>query len=180
MKHLCYTCLLGILGLLFIPHSLWAETWAETFRFRHFQIADGLASNTVRAIAQDRYGFIWFGTDDGLNRYDGIEIKSYRTYPTDVQEFISTLYAADDCLWIGTGRASSAMIPNSGNCNTIRWRRPTALRRVPTWTRRIRSGCWLVCRLSPSTGRTRLRDSSNPLCNAISAEIRTKGRKPCG
>lgn len=104
MRRSWYICLIGILGLLGAqPHPMRADVRTETFRFRHFKIADGLASNTVRAIAQDRYGFIWFGTDEGLNRYDGIEVKTYEPHAQEVQEFISTLYAADDCLWIGTG-----------------------------------------------------------------------------
>src|SRR5688572_27149139 len=39
---------------------------------------DGLSSNTVHAILKDRYGLLWFGTDDGLNKYDGTDFTIYR------------------------------------------------------------------------------------------------------
>ncbi|MEZ4764424.1 MAG: two-component regulator propeller domain-containing protein [Calditrichia bacterium] len=39
--------------------------------------------NTVNCILQDSYGFIWLGTDDGLNRYDGYEFRKYYHNPAD-------------------------------------------------------------------------------------------------
>lgn len=42
---------------------------------------DGLSQNTVHDILQDRYGFLWFATDDGLNRYDGYSFIVYRNNP---------------------------------------------------------------------------------------------------
>lgn len=44
--------------------------------FRSFNADNGLAHNTVLAVIQDRTGFMWFGTKDGLNRYDGSEIRT--------------------------------------------------------------------------------------------------------
>ena len=44
--------------------------------FRHFSVEDGLSSNSVRALMQDKYGFLWIGTDEGLNRYDGTTVKT--------------------------------------------------------------------------------------------------------
>ncbi|NIR50168.1 hypothetical protein GWO43_16825 [candidate division KSB1 bacterium] len=46
-------------------------TVAEEVRFRHLTIDDRLSQNAVFAILQDHKGFMWFGTKDGLNRYDG-------------------------------------------------------------------------------------------------------------
>ena len=44
-------------------------------------IADGLSENAVSAIAQDRRGFLWFGTKDGLDRYDGYDFLAFRHDP---------------------------------------------------------------------------------------------------
>lgn len=46
--------------------------------FRRLGVNEGLSQNSVREIFQDRQGFIWIGTGDGLNRYDGKQIKKYR------------------------------------------------------------------------------------------------------
>lgn len=46
--------------------------------FWRLGVNEGLSQNSVREIFQDRQGFIWIGTGDGLNRYDGIQIKKYR------------------------------------------------------------------------------------------------------
>lgn len=40
-------------------------------RFERLGLEDGLSQNAVLAMLQDRHGFLWFGTQDGLNRYDG-------------------------------------------------------------------------------------------------------------
>ena len=41
-------------------------------------IKDGLSSNNSRDIVQDKYGYMWFSTTDGLNRYDGYEIRVFK------------------------------------------------------------------------------------------------------
>ncbi len=54
----------------------------ENLFFKHLTINDGLSQNLVEKIAQDHQGFIWLGTNDGLNRYDGKELRVYRNDPT--------------------------------------------------------------------------------------------------
>ena len=53
---------------LLMPMILFAAS--NDLCFRHFSVEDGLSSNSVRALMQDKYGFLWIGTDEGLNRYD--------------------------------------------------------------------------------------------------------------
>ena len=55
----------------------------ERVAFRHLTIADGLSQNAVSAIVQDRRGFMWFGTKDGLDRYDGYQFVVFRHDPFD-------------------------------------------------------------------------------------------------
>lgn len=75
--------------------------------FKHITIDDGLSQNSVNCIHQDSYGFMWFGTQDGLNRYDGYEFVQYRTEhknPNSLSNnYIWDLYEDDDKkLWIAT------------------------------------------------------------------------------
>lgn len=92
----------GIICVLF-PSFVCAET---DFRFRHFTMDDGLSSNMVWTILQDSRGYMWFGTDGGLNRYDGIEVKEYKftiksKHGLDCN-YISSLCEDGDRLWVGT------------------------------------------------------------------------------
>ncbi|HNY14721.1 MAG TPA: two-component regulator propeller domain-containing protein, partial [Bacteroidales bacterium] len=45
--------------------------------FRYLTLEDGLPNNKVNAVAMDKYGFMWFGTNDGVVRYDGLNMKYY-------------------------------------------------------------------------------------------------------
>ena len=76
-------------------------------RFHHLTIEDGLSQNVVFDIVQDREGFIWMGTKDGLNRYDGYDFSVYRLDPFDAGTLPSSyitalLESADGNLWVGT------------------------------------------------------------------------------
>ncbi|MEX0967158.1 MAG: two-component regulator propeller domain-containing protein [Bacteroidia bacterium] len=76
-------------------------------KFRHLTIEHGLSQNTVHSITQDRQGFMWFGTQDGLNRYDGYSFKHFRHEFDDSlsisDNFILSLFEdSKGQLWIGT------------------------------------------------------------------------------
>ncbi len=73
---------------------------ADGFRFRRLSVEDGLSSNTVRAIEQDSRGFIWIGTDEGLNRYDGVAVKVFRCGTP--ASSITALHDDGTRLWVGT------------------------------------------------------------------------------
>ncbi|MFZ5940625.1 MAG: two-component regulator propeller domain-containing protein [Bacteroidota bacterium] len=60
-------------------------------KISHLTSADGLSNNRVRVIIQDAVGFLWFGTQNGLNKYDGYSIKTYWPDPHDSTTVSSTL-----------------------------------------------------------------------------------------
>ncbi len=79
----------------------------ESTKFHHLSIYDGLSQGTVNTILQDRQGFMWFGTQDGLNRYDGYTFTIYKYSPDDPNtlggNYISSLCEdREGIIWIGT------------------------------------------------------------------------------
>lgn len=82
---------------------------AGNYVFRHYTVDDGLPYNGVRTICQDRYGFMWFGLDNGLCRYDGVRMKTFRHNKSSADQFVAYLFPSDTCLWIGTARGLTYM-----------------------------------------------------------------------
>ncbi len=79
----------------------------KTIEFEHFSIEDGLSQSVVNSILQDELGLMWFGTQDGLNRFNGKEIRVFKHDPDNPKSicnnFIQTLYEdSHGILWIGT------------------------------------------------------------------------------
>jgi len=79
----------------------------------------GLSQTTVLAIAQDQLGFLWFGTQSGLNRYDGYEFKRYKAQPLHSDQLAGNFITAlcddgDHKIWIGTQSGLSVYDYQSG------------------------------------------------------------------
>jgi ligand-binding sensor domain-containing protein/signal transduction histidine kinase len=77
---------IGLVCLLPIsPAAIHAQSLAGSppVHFEHYTMAEGLSSMQVRKIVQDRFGFIWIGTTDGLNRFDGRQFTVYRHLTED-------------------------------------------------------------------------------------------------
>ena len=76
-------------------------------RFDHLSLEQGLSQSTVQDILQDRRGYIWLATEDGLNRYDGLSFKVYKRDPADPASLPSSFVwdveeDADGNLWVAT------------------------------------------------------------------------------
>ena len=80
---------------------------AQNYPIRHLDIASGLSNNSVATIYQDQNGYMWFGTFDGLNRYDGNDFKIYRHIHTDPYSIQGNAISCiegdfENNLWVGT------------------------------------------------------------------------------
>ena len=103
MKNFIFICLL----LAWMHNSLFSLTEDKTVKFEHISSEYGLAQNTVRCILQDSKGFMWFGTQDGLSRYDGYKFITYKQEPNNSDSLINNEINAlcednSGMLWIGT------------------------------------------------------------------------------
>ena len=78
----------------------------EQYNFIHINGVNGLSNSHVKSIIQDSYGFIWLGTRNGLNRYDGVSMQVYPCFDEASgrgNQVISALYEDDRRqLWVGT------------------------------------------------------------------------------
>ncbi len=95
-----------VFGLLSAPISH-AQLDTLLLPFRALTIEDGLSQGMVNAILQDRYGFMWFATKDGLNRYDGYSFEVFRHDPQDSTSIRDNLINAlfedkQGRFWVGT------------------------------------------------------------------------------
>ena len=72
------------LGLVIVLLCLSMAVSAGGFMFKHLEVKDGLSSNRVNDIFKDSEGFMWFATASGLNRYDGCQMKVYRSHNLDL------------------------------------------------------------------------------------------------
>ena len=90
---------------LVLPYVLSAQN--NDLVFEHLTIEDGLSNNFIRDIAQDSSGFMWFATEDGLNKYDGYKFTVYRHNPDDPASLsenkVEVLQVAENgIIWVGT------------------------------------------------------------------------------
>jgi signal transduction histidine kinase/ligand-binding sensor domain-containing protein/DNA-binding response OmpR family regulator len=79
----------------------------EKIQFKHLGRKDGLSEDIVRALIQDSKGFMWIGTYDGLNRYDGQKFKVFKRSPEDPNSLgangVEVLFEdRSGTLWVGT------------------------------------------------------------------------------
>ena len=84
---------------------------AQQVRFKHYSVKEGISQSEIKCIFQDSEGFIWFGTQNGLNKFDGYRFEKYFNDPADTNTISSNwIFAITEdtsgCLWVGTKRGS--------------------------------------------------------------------------
>jgi ligand-binding sensor domain-containing protein len=115
MKGLIYiVCMV----LLFI---IWpVKTFAQNFpklRFDHLTVKDGLSNSVTKCAGMDINGFMWIGTENGLNRYDGYRLKKYFHNTNDSNSLINNSIQSLYCdkkgrIWISTDGGVSCFLPD--------------------------------------------------------------------
>ncbi len=92
--------------LFIIVLLLFKVSLAQEYYFKKYQSDNGLTHNSVLSMLQDREGFMWFGTKDGLNRFDGYNFKVFQKIPGDSSSIggniIKCLYEFNGNIWVGT------------------------------------------------------------------------------
>lgn len=87
----------------------------QTPRFRRIEVADGLPSSTVFQVAQDRDGYLWIASADGLARFDGVDFRVWRHDPRDARSLPGNVVQAlhvdgDDRVWVAAEGAGLAVL----------------------------------------------------------------------
>lgn len=100
-------CKKYLVFILLLMATNFVSAQKQNIRFQHIDVTNGLSHNTVHAVFQDSRGFMWFGTEDGLNRYDGYNFKVFRPITGDSSSisdiFVNTIFEdSQKNLWIGT------------------------------------------------------------------------------
>jgi signal transduction histidine kinase/ligand-binding sensor domain-containing protein/DNA-binding response OmpR family regulator len=105
---------------LMTSHTLSAQK--EQYKFRHLTINDGLSHNQVNTIFKDKTGFVWIGTNSGLNRFDGYQVKTYRSDSRDSASLVNNnviriAESPDGLLVINTARGLTLYDPRTERFN---------------------------------------------------------------
>lgn len=99
----------------------------ENIRFDRLSVIDGLSQSDVRCMTQDKFGFLWVGTRDGLNRYDGLQFHRYRRERND-----STSLQFNQIWSLATDPSGDIWISSTGGISIYDYRRNRFQNFVPT------------------------------------------------
>ncbi len=96
----------------------------KSLKFQHYSLNEGLSQSSVLSILHDNMGFLWFGTRDGLNKFDGHSFKTYRYDSKNKNSlsssFIKTVFQdKQDNLWVGTSSGLNKYSPLEDNFERI-------------------------------------------------------------
>lgn len=102
--------------LIFFGYPISAQNLIDKYKsieFEHLSIEDGISSGNIVCILQDSRGFIWFGTEDGLNKFDAYKFTIYRNDfedPKSISNSVISSIAEDhkNTIWVGTNNGLNA------------------------------------------------------------------------
>ena len=117
MRFSLYILFLFILDLCCVP--IYANKTNPVREVDLYTIEDGLSQTTVNCLLQDSKGFIWIGTQDGINKFDGYSFKVFKNDPNDSStisnNFINSIIEDDKGnIWIGTKKGLNKYDPYTG------------------------------------------------------------------
>ncbi|MBM2841991.1 MAG: hypothetical protein HW412_2519, partial [Bacteroidetes bacterium] len=97
---------------------------AQSLKFQHIGVEEGLSQDIVTSIVQDSLGFMWFGTEDGLNMYDGYGVTIFKNDPRDTNSLPangikSLMVDSRGRLWTGTTGDGSITEPGTRKFSRI-------------------------------------------------------------
>ena len=99
----------------------------NSLKFSHLTGEDGISQSVINCMFQDKFGYIWLGTEDGLNKYDGKTITVFKNDPDDpysisYNDITAIVEGPDETLWIGTnGGGLNALDRATGKFRSIRY-----------------------------------------------------------
>lgn len=151
--------IMSFIFALIISLLSFGSTQQQDIRYHNISMQDGLRSNAVRNLVQDKFGFIWLGTDNGLCRYDGINVHYYTILQQGTDQFISALQSTDKGLLVGT--AHGAYLFDYKSETFIPFAR-VIRKQINHFSSDADGNIWMatmgqgVVRYNPKTGRSRL------------------------
>lgn len=121
---------------------------AQNLKFKHVSVEDGLSNSTIECIFQDHRGFIWFGTRDGLNKYDGNQITVFRHSKNEnsiSDNFIRCIFEdQNNTLWIGTSDGLNRFNAEKNNFTTYRSKdKKSQTNNIITAVKETAQGIWI-------------------------------------
>lgn len=96
-----------IITVILLNINIYGAEAIDNINFNSITIEDGLSQSTVETMLQDSNGYLWFGTNDGLNKYNGHEFKVYKNNKNKANSLISNYIidikeGKDKSIWVGT------------------------------------------------------------------------------
>jgi len=155
---------------------------SQPYYFKHYQVESGLSNNTVLCSLQDKKGFLWFGTKDGLNRFDGYNFKVFRNDPKNPQT-IGSNYIIKLCeddsgtIWIGCERGLYKYDASTESFSLIK---PTIKYNIKDVLADSKGNVWFIgdqvlCRYDDHTKKVKTYDSriisATSICSALDGTL---------